>query len=520
MTVVRFSFSVGVLLAVLPLASAAEPAPPPAAVSYYKDVRPIFVQHCQGCHQPARAQGGYVMTTYADLLKKGDGENPPLVPGKTAQSEIIAQITPQAGKPPRMPKGKEPLTEAQVALVSKWVEQGAKDDTPMSSQPVVDAKHPPVYEQLPVVTALAYSPDGSLLAVSGYHEVLLYKGDGTERVARLVGLAERIESLEFSPDGEKLAVAGGSPGRFGEVQVWDVSSRRLKLAVSVTFDTVYGVSWSPDGKKVAFGCSDNTVRALDADSGDQVLYQGAHTDWVLDTAFSATGEYVASVSRDMSMKLTEVPTQRFIDNITSITPGVLKGGLATVDRKPARKQTMAKVPPDTPGVPAKVYDELLMAGSDGVPRIYKMHREVKRVIGDDANKVREFLPPMPGRIFSARFNRDGSRFVAGSSFQGKGEVRVYQAGPSTEPDVRAVMMSVAPAPFGSLGGVLFPPKAGGPEVGTVVSKFEVPTGGVNAVAYHPSGLYVAAAGFDGMVRIIESNTGKLVAEFGAAPLGK
>src|SRR5690606_26476022 len=39
-------------------------------VSYYRDVRPIFQQHCQGCHQPARAQGGYVMTSHADLLKE------------------------------------------------------------------------------------------------------------------------------------------------------------------------------------------------------------------------------------------------------------------------------------------------------------------------------------------------------------------------------------------------------------------------------------------------------------------
>ena len=33
---------------------AADPAPPAGKVSYYKDVRPIFQQHCQGCHQPAK----------------------------------------------------------------------------------------------------------------------------------------------------------------------------------------------------------------------------------------------------------------------------------------------------------------------------------------------------------------------------------------------------------------------------------------------------------------------------------
>src|SRR5205085_960683 len=113
------------------------------------------------------------------------------------QSEVVAQVLPQADKPPRMPKNREPLSEAQVAVIRKWIAEGAKDDTPTSSLPVVDAAHPPVYELQPVVSALAYSPDGSLLAVSGYHEVLLYRADGSELLARLVGLSERIESIAF-----------------------------------------------------------------------------------------------------------------------------------------------------------------------------------------------------------------------------------------------------------------------------------------------------------------------------------
>ena len=47
-------------------------------------------------------------------------------------------------------------------------------------------------------------------------------------------------------------------------------------------------------------------------------------------------------------------------------------------------------PADTPGAAPKVYDEVVIAGSDGTPRLYKLHREVKREIGDDSNKVKEF----------------------------------------------------------------------------------------------------------------------------------
>ena len=125
------------------------------------------------------------------------------------------------------------------------------------------------------------------------------------------------------------------------------------------------------------------------------------------------------------MKLTEVATQRFIDNITSITPGVLKGGLLAVARNPVKRDQKVNVTAAGIDKSDKWYDELLIAGSDGVPRLYKMHRETKRVIGDDANKVREYAE-MPGRIFALSFSKDGSQFAAGSSLDGTGEVRVYK----------------------------------------------------------------------------------------------
>ncbi len=295
-------------------------------VSYYQEIRPLLQEHCHGCHQPAKRGGGYCMTSYAELLKAGESEVPGIVPGKPDESNLIDQITPADGKA-EMPKEKPPLHETQIALITRWIAEGAKDDTPASANPVYDADHPPVYQMPPVITSIDYSPDGKLLAISGYHEVLLRSADGAELVGRLIGQSERIEKVVFSPDGKKLAAVGGSPGRLGEVQIWDVAERKLLLSKAITYDTLYGVSWSPDGTRVAFGCADNTVRAIDATSGEQVLYQGAHNDWVLDTIFSSDATYLISVSRDMTMKLIEVSTQRFIDNITSITPGALKGGL-------------------------------------------------------------------------------------------------------------------------------------------------------------------------------------------------
>lgn len=478
----------GLALLIIGLAQPGQAADPPQPstekVSFAREIRPLFMQHCVGCHQPARSQGSYLMTSRADLLRAGDSNRPAIVPGKPEQSNLIMLITPHNGKPPTMPKNKPPLSEKQVALIKRWIAEGAIDDTPLTSKVVIDADNPPVYTSPPVIPALDYSPDGKLLAVAGYHEVLLWSADGSKIEARLVGLSERVQSLAFSPDGKRLAVSGGSPARFGEIQVWDVAKKKLLLSHTVTGDTLFGVSWSPDGSKIAFGCTDSTVRAIEADTGKQVVYMGTHTDWVLDTVFSRDGEYLASVSRDRSVRLTEVATQRFIDNVTSITPGKLTGGLQALARRPLKEVTKTKATGEVIGdTRERIYEEILAAGSDGTPRLYKMHRTAKRVIGDDANKLKEFAA-MPGRVFAVAFAPDAQRFAAGSSDGEKGEVRVYNIN-----DGKFI-------------------------------KCDGQKGAVYALSISPDGKTVASAGFDGLIRLNEAQTGKLIKEFVAVPLKK
>ena len=434
-------------------------------VSYYRQVRPIFLKHCQGCHQPAKPSGKLVVTSYADLRKGGRSDEPIIVPGKPEESLLFQEITPDDGDPPSMPKKRDPLSQVEIDLIRRWITEGSKDDTPESaSRPQFTMEKPPVYSRPSVLTSLDFSPDGSLLAVSGYHEVLLHKADGSGLEGRLVGLSERVEAAVFSPDGKPLAVAGGSPGRAGELQIWDVAKRKLRLSVPVTHDTIYGASWSSDGKTVAFGCADTTLRAIDAKSGKQVLFQGAHNDWVLDTVFSTDNSHLVSVSRDRSLKLIMVKTEQFIDNITSITPGALKGGLMAVDRHPKK-------------------DHLLVGGADGVPKVYKMYREKARKIGDDYNVVRKF-DPLPGRVFAAEFNSEGNRIVVGSSFNGSGEVRVYV---NEEKDSK----------------MLWKLEAGG---------------GIYAVTFSPDGKTVAAGGFSGAVLLINAVKGEQIRRFIPVPL--
>lgn len=468
----------------------------PETVSYYEHVRPVFQAKCQGCHQPAKAKSDYVMTEVPKLIKGGDNGEA-VVPGDPEKSYLIELVTKQEGEDrPEMPPKEDPLTDYERQLVTKWIAQGAKDDTPENAKQRYSQENPPQYAVPPVVTSIDYSPDGKLIAVAGFHEVLLHKANGSGLVNRLVGLSERIESVRFSPDGKRLAVAGGLPGRMGEIQVWDLEKNELKLSKIAGFDTAYGASWSPDGKLIAYGLPDNTVRAIDSTSGAQKLFMGSHSDWVLATDWGNKGEFLVSLGRDMSAKLTEVKTERFVDNLTSITPGALKGGLNAVETHPTE-------------------NHILIGGSDGVPQIYRMKRETARKIGDNANLIRKY-PAMKGRIWDVAFRPDGKQFVAVSSLNGKGEISLYKSeyDATITPELKKLFETARRSP------------KPGENINDDIEKFQ--TKGAErlaqvdvdasafSVAYSPDGKTIAVGTDDGQVRLL--NAADLTAKVAFAPI--
>ncbi|MGB7345605.1 MAG: DUF1549 domain-containing protein [Pirellulaceae bacterium] len=400
--------AVASLLIAVPPASAEEEttAVEKKAVSYHDQIEPILRHNCFGCHQGAKQMGSYLMTDFAKMVAGGESENAAILPGKPDESYLIDQIKIVDGHA-EMPKAPaKPLSEIDIELISRWIAEGANNDSPDESAPRYSADSPPVYTGPPSLPSIDVSPDKTLVAVAGFHEIVLLNVDDGKVLSRLVGMSPRINTVRFSPDGKQLAAVGGTPAVSGELQVWDVESNKLALSRPITYDTLSGASWSPDGTKIAFGASDNTLRAVDSKTGEQVMFQGAHDDWVRDTTFTPDSKHVISVARDMTTKLTEVSTERFIDNITSITPGALSGGLSSVVAHPSR-------------------NEILVGGADGVPKLYRVFRETERKIGDDANLIRS-MPKMPGRIFSVDISPDGSRIAAAATIDGKSEVRVWK----------------------------------------------------------------------------------------------
>ncbi len=116
----------GVLLAgaVLLRAQVATPSAPPQAVDFTRDIEPIFRRYCYECHGPAGETQGELRLYAPDLIRAGGASGPVIAPGKSGDSYLIHRILGIGGED-KMPKDRDPLPEATLALLRAWIDQGA-----------------------------------------------------------------------------------------------------------------------------------------------------------------------------------------------------------------------------------------------------------------------------------------------------------------------------------------------------------------------------------------------------------
>lgn len=288
--------------------------PKPAEVSFKNDVAPILVKNCLACHGPQDPKGEYQLHTIELLQRKGYSDSPIVTPGKPDESELyrlLASTEPEE----RMPKEADPLAAAEVDLIKRWIEQGAKIDAPDAKSTlasiVPQTRHPEppsVYRVALPVTALAFKPDGSELAAGGYYEITIWNPSDGSLARRIKDVAERTYGLAYSPDGKLIAAASGTPGQQGEVRLFSAVDGTLVRQLVALPDVAFHVAFSPDGSKLAAAAADRSIRVFDVATGNQDVLVEDHADWVMWVAWSADGTKLASASRDKTAKVFDAKT--------------------------------------------------------------------------------------------------------------------------------------------------------------------------------------------------------------------
>lgn len=109
------------MLSIIATAQASEP------VSFEREVLPLLEQRCNKCHHEDEQSGGLDLTRLETMRRGGDELGAAIVPGKPDESSLIQVLT--GVKEPSMPENGDPLPTAEIALLRRWIAEGAKDDS-------------------------------------------------------------------------------------------------------------------------------------------------------------------------------------------------------------------------------------------------------------------------------------------------------------------------------------------------------------------------------------------------------
>jgi WD40 repeat protein len=167
------------------------------------------------------------------------------------------------------------------------------------------------------VYSLAWSPKGDYIATAdGDDKVRVWYANGGETQGKIFNTysigssADIVTSVSWSPDGTRLALGSNAL----KVRVWDVLKKTIVDTYPVgeehsnenvpqQFKAVWDVQWSPDGKEIASGSTDKTVKVWSTITKKIIFTYHGHSDVVTAVAWSPDGMRIASASYDATVQI-------------------------------------------------------------------------------------------------------------------------------------------------------------------------------------------------------------------------